>query len=403
VIRSFLKDLLRDTEGYVLARAAWTGMRRGVADIRRVDRRSATLEPEGEPKGNVLLAFIVRGLLEDPVPSTHTQFWETLAMARAWRDLIDNYNFDFSPRRRYDFLVAARMILERLAARVDDDCVKILHIDTAHWLFHATAEHQRMLEAQERRGTTFTRLYPVERNRAIEAADCATMLGNDFTRSTYAYAEKPIWPVPISTVTTFPFPERRDIETARRHYVWFGSRAPIHKGLDLVLEAFAGMPDHRLTVVGPVGKDTEFTDAFAEELGAPNVTVTGWVDMTSGAFEEIARSAIGLVYPSCSEGQSGAVVACLHAGLIPVVSRSSGVDVSPLIGRVLEESTVEEIRRTVAGLSELPVADLERMARGAWVYARANHTRQAFAERYREAITEIESLYPPGGSRRQAP
>lgn len=396
---SIVKGFLRETEAYAIARAGWSGLRRSVAAARRVDRGSVTLEPEGKVKGNVLLAFILRGFTEQPIPVSHQHFWESVAMAQAWRDLgyrvdvIDNYNFEFMPKRRYDFLIATRMILEKLADRVNEECVKILHIDTAHWLYHGTAEHQRMLQAQERRGRTFTRLYPVERNRAIERADCATMKGNDFTRSTYAYAGKPIWPVPTSTVRMFPFPEDRVTESARRHFVWLGSRAPIHKGLDLVLEAFAGMPDCRLTVVGPLGEDEEFSEAYADELAMPNVTVTGWVDMTGGAFESIARTAIALIYPSCSEGQSGAVVACLHAGLIPVVSRFSGVDVSPDMGRVLAESTVEEIRRTVRSLSELPTGELEAMARRAWDYARENHTRQAFAERYRAAITEIEGIH----------
>ena len=32
----------------------------------------------------------------------------------------------------------------------------------------------------------------------------------------------------------------------------------VHKGLDLVLEAFAGMPEYHLTVCGPVAKEKDF-------------------------------------------------------------------------------------------------------------------------------------------------
>ena len=40
-----------------------------------------------------------------------------------------------------------------------------------------------------------------------------------------------------------PSPEGKDFEVCRPHFMWLGSRGFVHKGLDVVLEAFSEMPE----------------------------------------------------------------------------------------------------------------------------------------------------------------
>src|SRR5262249_50628701 len=106
-------------------------------------------------------------------------------------------------------------------------------------------------------------------------------------------------------------------------------------------------------------------------------------------FVRISTESLGVVYPSCSEGQCGSVVTCLHAGLIPVVSRETGVDVDPAFGVVLADCSVEGIRRAIAELSGRPTVELEAMRGLAWEFARSNHTRERFAQVYSGIVTEL--------------
>jgi glycosyltransferase involved in cell wall biosynthesis len=117
--------------------------------------------------------------------------------------------------------------------------------------------------------------------------------------------------------------------------------------------------------------------------------VLGWVDSTSPKFFEIAKNCVGLVSPSCSEGQSGAVVTCPHAGLIPITSYESGVDVESGFGVTLKNCSVEEIKNAIRRVSSLPPQQLKRMARKAWEFARVNHTRERFAAEYSKIVAEI--------------
>ena len=200
---------------------------------------------------------------------------------------------------------------------------------------------------------------------------------------------KPIYLLPVSTTVVFPFPEEKDFAACGRSYLWFGSGGMVHKGLDLALEAFAGMPDYHLTICGPVEQEKDFVLAFYKELyESPNIHTVGWIDTRSDRFREITRSCVGLIFPSCSEGQASSVVECMHAGLIPVVSAESGVDVQDF-GVILKSCSIEEIKQAIATVSGLPTAELRSRARKAWEFARANHTRERFAEVYRRAIQEI--------------
>jgi glycosyltransferase involved in cell wall biosynthesis len=226
-------------------------------------------------------------------------------------------------------------------------------------------------------------------NFAIENADCATVLGNDFTIGTYRYANKTMHRVPISAPMLYDWPAEKNFEQSRKHFLWLGSTGFVHKGLDLLLEAFAATPEYHLTVCGPLSKEKEFTRAYQEMLyGLPNIHTEGWVDVTSSKFLEIAKRCIALVYPSCSEGGGGSVINCMHAGLIPIVSREASVDVDGF-GMVLEDCTIEAIQRAVQALAELPVEQLEARARKAWHYARTHHTREIFTREYRNAVSAI--------------
>ena len=175
--------------------------------LRRVERRVVTLHPAGPPRGRALLSYILDPYLLAPgkaVPHSHTHFWESRAMGEVLRDLgftvdaIHWTNRAFVPVRSYDLLIDVRLNLERLAPLVGERCLKVMHAETAHRNFHNRAQAQRLADLEQRRGIALATRRPLEPNRAIETADCATILGNDFTRGTYAFAGKPMCRVPIS-------------------------------------------------------------------------------------------------------------------------------------------------------------------------------------------------------------
>jgi glycosyltransferase involved in cell wall biosynthesis len=379
-------------------RSLAAGVRRRLVGRSDARRMFLSFAPERPQRGTVLLSYLTEPFLPGfrSAVRTHTHYWEVARIAETFLelgygvDVIRWNNQEFVPRRRYDVLVDARMNLERLAPLLGPECLKIMHCDTAHWLFHMSAQYRRLVALRERRGVSLLPEKTVAPNRGIEHADCATILGNAFTLGTYGYAAKPMHPIPLSALTEYPWQDAKDFDACRHRFLWFGSGGLVHKGLDLVLEAFAGTPEYHLTVCGPISAEPEFVKVYERELyHTPNIRTLGWLDATGPEFTRLARETLGLVYPSCSEGSSGAVVTCLHAGLLPIVSYESGVNVDPGWGVVLRQAAIEEIRVAVRSVSDRPAAQLREMARGAWEFARQNHTRERFAAEYGRVLRII--------------
>lgn len=389
-----LRQVRRTYTPAFLAQEARRILRKLIRRARQLEERVVTLEPQGEPRGEVLFSYILDPFLLPPgrpIPHWHTHFWESHRMAHTFVemgyrvDAISWTNRRFLPTKHYDVAIDVRHNLERLAPHLAPEALKVLHIDVAHPSVHNAGQLARVEALEARRGVRLSAPRLMPPNRGIETADCATILGNAFTQQSYAFAGKPLFRIPISTSVTFPPPDGKNLEAARRSFLWFGSGGLVHKGLDLVLEAFAGLPDFRLVVCGPVRRERDVQRAFYRELyETPNIETVDWVDVAGPRFRRIAAGCLGTVYPSCSEGGGGSVITCLHAGLLPVVSREASVDVDESFGTVLPESSVGAVQAAVRELAARPTETLAAMARRGWEHARRHHTRERFAAAYAE-------------------
>jgi glycosyltransferase involved in cell wall biosynthesis len=380
-------------------------LERTLRRARRIDDRVVRLAPAGEAAGRAVFSYIVDPFLLPPgreVRHSHTHFWESLTIGRTLAklgfavDVLHWTNRSYTPAGDVDLLVDVRLNLERLAPLAGPRCVKVQQIETAHWRTNNGNQLARLADLARRRGIELPPYRLVEENRALDAADAGIVLGNEFTIESYADAGKPLWRVPISNPFLYPEPDDAEIEGRRRRFVYFGGIGFVHKGLDLVLEAFAGAPELELLVCAPVERERDFARAFARELHqTPNIRCLGWQDVGRPRFLEIARGALATVFPSCSEGGGGSVVTAMHTGLIPVVTRETSVDVAPCYGVLLGDAGVETIRAAVRELAARPGSELAAMSRAAREQARRHHTRERFAVAWREAIVEILERFRP--------
>ncbi|MGC2062964.1 MAG: hypothetical protein WA610_08290, partial [Thermodesulfovibrionales bacterium] len=340
--------------------------RRFGIEIRRAQTKSpksamVSLIPGKRQQGTVLLSYTLNPFLRNNqlVDNAHITDWLCSQIAETFLsygfgvDVIDFTNREFVPGKEYALCIDVLSNLERLAPLLNKACIKILHPAWSHWAFHNTASYSRILALQERRGIVLEPNKLLTPNRTLENADYVTLRGGDFSTGTYKYAQKPIYHIPQPTIAQFPWPYGRNYEMCRNHFLWLGGYGMVHKGLDLVLEAFVGLPECHLTVCGNVAGEKDFETAFYKELyQTPNITTAGWLDVDSPEFSEIIRTCVGAVHPSCSEIQVGAMVTCMHAGLIPIVSYESDMPVGDF-GVMLAKSTVHDIQDAVRMIADL--------------------------------------------------
>ncbi len=275
-ILSSIKRHLHAYTAYTVAQQVKRTLEKHLTGSPSLDKRFISLKPEKSPQGNVLLSFINEPFFLKPdqagMYGQHTHYWASLKIAQTFLDLgycvdvIRWNNNTFIPQKDYSVFIDARMNLERIGPLLQKDCLKIMYIETAHWLFHNTAQYGRLLALQQRKGVTVAPQKIINPNWGIEHADYATVLGNQFAIDTYKYANKPFYRVPVISPIVCPWPEKKDFEACRKRFLWFGSGGLIHKGLDLVLDAFAGMPECHLTICGPVKHEKDFERAFYKEL-----------------------------------------------------------------------------------------------------------------------------------------
>lgn len=359
-------------------------------------------QPKGRQRGRVLIAHLVQGVLRppnDPLIQTHNHFLEARLMTEVFLELgyavdfIDYRNGEFVPRHRYDVFICPRIGFEQIANRLPAECIKIVHLDTAHWLYNNTAALRRLQEVQQRRGVALSSYTEVQVNRAIETADYATLLGNDFDYETYRFAGKRVFQLPNPGTRLYPWMNAKDFSASRTRFLWLGSRGLVHKGLDLTLEAFVRMPDLHLTVCGPIESDRQFVEAFRTELyETPNIHTYGWIDITGKEFLELARHTIAHVYPTSADACCGSVVNCMHAGLIPIATREAGVDIATAFGITISSRNVAAVEAAVRKLASLPATRLAEMARASWDEAQRVYS----PETYKRVLSSVIQLIVSG-------
>jgi glycosyltransferase involved in cell wall biosynthesis len=359
----------------------------------------ASLTPEGTPRGAVLIAYILDPFLRkkhETISTAHTHHWESFLMAEVWRDLgfsvdvIDYRNDEFFPSKRYDFFVSARTQFAILASRLAPDCVKIAHFDTSHFAFNNFATYQRLRDAQARRGVSLPNsTRHIEHNVALEIADYGVVLGNEMTVDSYRYTEKPLFALSAPTATDLSWNDEKDFDACKNCFLWFGSGGLVHKGLDLVLEAFAEMPEVSLIVCGPIELEKSFCNVYRKELyETRNIRLAGWVDVNGDLFRNIVSQCAAIVYPSCAEGQATSVLNCMRAGLIPILTPETGIPVGDF-GISLMDASTASIKNAVRHLVSLPCEDLANRARRTWEHATVYHSHDAYKKQYREIISRI--------------
>lgn len=360
------------------------------------------LSREDKSRGCVAISYITwpfREGWDSPKARGHTNAFEVVAMAEAWLEqgfrveICDHDDKNYRPPS--DCLVAIDIHgnLERWTERLPSNCRRVLHATGPHWLHWNRAELSRLEGVRDRRGAVVVPRRQVPPSRGVEVATDVVVLGNDYTARSFAFAGKPVTRVPISSAYEFNWPANRDFRSAKSKFLWVASYGMVHKGLDLVLDAFAGMPELELTVCGRPEKEEDFYRLYERELRkTPNISFYGWLDMGSPGFRELARTHGTIIYPSCAEGGAGAVIHCIHAGLLPACTREASVDLVDF-GILISEATVDAVRQAAQQIARMPAAEVESRARRSWEHVRRVHTREQFRENYTKFARSIAASF----------
>ena len=353
---------------------------------------------------SALLVYLPDAFLMDesgPAWRRHQNRAKCKAMARVLGemgyvvDVVHKHDRRFRPLRPYDLTVSEKRDWHGVDALLPDAGVRLFLTTTLEFVEH----NARLTERHDRlaRRRPWSRVAQRQINRdnapAAASADAFTGIGNQLTTSGW----RARYGAPFYPLNNFAHPDMtqcradKDFQAARSHFLFLASRSQVRKGLDLLLEVFPRHPGLHLHVCSEFADEADFCAAYREELfGTPNVNPAGFVDIRGPEFEELVHRCAWVIHPSCSEGQAGAVVNCMHAGLVPILTPANGIDADGF-GLTLEGDSIEEIEATVWEAAQLPADEVRHRATRAREVARRDHTEAAFVRDWRAMIEEVEN------------
>ncbi|MFB6273727.1 MAG: hypothetical protein ABEL51_12610 [Salinibacter sp.] len=258
------------------------------------------------------------------------------------------------------------------------------------------AEIKRIRDIWQRRGVILkprrVKGYPDLMSSLL--SDAIFVVGNQWTSSTYRQIgyDGPIYEIPVSILDyVSSSTKEREWDDAHKHFLWIGTYGLAHKGVDLLIEAFSECPDRFLHLVGPLpsNKEKDFVDLYDEWIdSSPNINRYGHLDVFSDRFLEIAYRCGYIISLSCSEGQSGSVLTGMMAGLIPLVTPETGVDIQDN-GYYIHDTSIEGIKRTVMSMEDLESSEMVEMSRKNRHYVQAEHSQDVYFQNIERSLTTL--------------
>ena len=339
----------------------------------------------------------------------HTNNWEIVEMCRILHhagfqvDVVDRSEREWLPDDEYSLFIGSGA--GRAGWRYPQYASEMR---SALRIFYATnAEAQRAksqvlarYEAFEDRTGVRPSPMRVPDNVDIEAsmslADAIVCLdANGYVSESYSKYGLPTYKVVPSTSPSLRFDPNWKMTRNFKSFLCFSGSGFIAKGVDMVVEAFAGMPDLNLHIAGP-DNDVGFWEAYGTVVDScPNIRYEGFLDVRGRRFRELCGECSFVILPSSSEAACTSVATAMRAALVPITTYETGMDdgragfVLPSDNRELVGAIVE----TASRVSRLDSREYWRKV-GATRQASATFSQAGFS------ATLTQALFDALGNRR---
>ncbi|KZY53804.1 hypothetical protein A3734_14370 [Sulfitobacter sp. HI0054] len=144
-------------------------------------------------------------------------------------------------------------------------------------------------------------------------------------------------------------------EICRMGFVQVGTGGAIHKGTDIIAEAFQKLPSLRYDILGHLG-----VEKFLIEK-SENICFHGYIDMDSARAKKVLSNAQFTILHSASEAAPTGLLFSMLYGCIPVISKSCGVNNAfRKFAFFIKSENPDEVAVELAGIADTPVSELKR-------------------------------------------
>lgn len=342
----------------------------------------------------VLLSYITAGF-EKEIPDRHTNIKESSVMIKYFIDrgyVVDvvnctnKTNLDF--RNDYDVVLGFGMPYA-IACKQNPNAKKIAYLTETAPDVSLKNEMERVEYYFMRHGirTYATRSGIYYKNSDLLLSDYGMLVGNAFTASAYR-TTFPGMKIKVITPTglynnRFKFEEKSSREQC--NFLWFGSSGVIHKGLDIVLDVFKDMQEVNLYVCG-VSKNERWI--FDDYKNCKNIFDCGFVDVCSEEYLSIIKNVAFIILPSAAEGMATSVLTCMRHGVIPIITRNTGITLENY-GIYLEDYSIEYVSEMVRQASKYDLKRINKERQMIYSYANTEFKLETYKEKIYDVLDSI--------------
>lgn len=304
----------------------------------------------------------------------------------AWDDI------EWLPQKYYDVYIGHGGInFEHISRSLPNETVQIYFSTGVYWREFNSKEAKRIYELTLRKGY----LPPPDRairfseEYANQTADGIICLGNQYTIQSYRQfplvigINNAVYPLDRQGLTD------KDFEQGRQHFLFFSGGGSLHKGLDLLLDAFVGTDLH-LHICQII--DPAFAEIYKDELTQhSNIHVHGHIRMRSAEFEQLASLCNWTISATACEGQPGATLECMAYGLIPILTAGANIDLENF-GIFLPENSIGNIRKVILDAAKMDENECRQRAKLTAATVRKNYSPEKFNNSFKNAVQRIVSM-----------
>ena len=213
---------------------------------------------------------------------------------------------------------------------------------------------------------------------------------NGYSSGSYERFGLPIYRIVPSTSPAVRFDPAWMAGRISRSFLCFSGNGFIAKGVDVVVEAFAGMADLTVHIAGPKD-DVAFWEAYGEVIeSCPNVIYEGFLDVRGRKFNELCGECSFVILPSSSEGACTSVATAMRAGLVPITTYETGVD-DGRVGFLLPSDDSDPVGAIIDTVSRASQMDRDSYWRKvqATLTASAMFSQEGFTATFRKALFDV--------------
>lgn len=219
-----------------------------------------------------------------------------------------------------------------------------------------------------------------------EISDCAICMNSVYNSQSMIPYFKKLYYINVNGFFNEKFILKENIDIERNNsFVWFGSTGVIHKGLDILVEAFSRLPLKRLNIFGVSKQEVSIIKPY---IGR-NIFLYDKINVMDDAFiSEVVDKNAFAVSLSCSEGMQSGIATCMLHGLIPIVTKETGYESQDFIFE-FDDYHLDSVVNTISCTSSLSASDINKLSSQVYDYAHKKFTLTAFSNQFESIVKDI--------------